>query len=75
MLVATDVVLCGLDVKDVGIVVNCNMPVGTNDLEDDFHRIGRAGQAGAKGIANTFFTQGDRKLATDLVNVLMNAEQ
>jgi ATP-dependent RNA helicase DDX5/DBP2 len=68
-LVATDVVARGLD------VVNCDMPVGTNGAEDDIHRIGRTGRAGAKGIAYTFFTQGDRKLATDLVNVLMNAEQ
>jgi ATP-dependent RNA helicase DDX5/DBP2 len=75
LLVATDMVARGLNVKDVGIVVNFNMPVGTNGMEDDIHHIGRTGRAGAKGIANTFFTQGNRKLATDLVNVLMNAEQ
>jgi ATP-dependent RNA helicase DDX5/DBP2 len=74
-LVATNVAACGLDVKDVGVVVNYDMQVETNGVEDDIHRIGRTGRAGAKVIAYTFFTQGDRKLATDLVNVLMNAEQ
>jgi ATP-dependent RNA helicase DDX5/DBP2 len=75
LLVATDVAARGLDVKDVGVVVNYDMPVGTNGAEDYIHRIGRTGRAGAKGIAYTFFTQGDRKLATDLVDVLTNAEQ
>ncbi len=75
MLVATDVAARGLDVKDVGAVVNYDMPVGTNGAEDDIHRIGRMGRAGAKVIAYTFFIQGDRKLAADLVDVLRNAEQ
>ncbi len=75
MLVATDVAARGLDVKDVGVVVNYDMPAGTNGAEDYIHRIGRTGRAGAKGIAYTFFTQGDRKLATDLVGVLTKSEQ
>ena len=75
LLVATDVAARGLDVKDVGVVVNYDMPAGTNGAEDYIHRIGRTGRAGAKGIAYTFFTQGDRKLATDLVGVLTKSEQ
>jgi ATP-dependent RNA helicase DDX5/DBP2 len=58
LLVATDVAARGLDVKDVGVVVNYDMPAGTNGAEDYIHRIGRTGRAGAKGIAYTFFTQG-----------------
>jgi len=49
MLVATDVAARGLDVKDVEVVINYDMPVGTNAVEDYVHRIGRTGRAGAKG--------------------------
>jgi len=75
MLTATDVAARGLDVKDVGVVVNYDMPGGTNGVEDYVHRIGRTGRAGAKGIAYTFFTQKDSKNATQLVEVLRKAEQ
>jgi len=75
MLIATDVAARGLDVKDVGVVVNYDMPAGVNAVEDYVHRIGRTGRAGAKGIARTFFTSKDRKCATQLVQVLTKAEQ
>lgn len=75
MLIATDVAARGLDVKDVGAVVNYDMPCGTNAVEDYVHRIGRTGRAGNKGEAFTFFTQGDRKCARQLVEVLGKAGQ
>uniref|UniRef100_A0A7S2YLW6 RNA helicase n=1 Tax=Entomoneis paludosa TaxID=265537 RepID=A0A7S2YLW6_9STRA len=75
LLIATDVAARGLDVKDVGVVVNYDMPAGVNAVEDYVHRIGRTGRAGAKGKAYTFFTQDDRKAATKLVEVLTKAEQ
>ena len=75
MLIATDVAARGLDVKDVGVVVNYDMPLGVNAVEDYVHRIGRTGRAGAKGKAYTFFTQGDKKCATKLVEVLKKADQ
>ncbi|EED95907.1 predicted protein [Thalassiosira pseudonana CCMP1335] len=75
LLIATDVAARGLDVKDVGVVVNYDMPVGVNGAEDYIHRIGRTGRAGAKGIAYTMFTPGDKKLATQLVEILEKAEQ
>eukprot|EP00934_Nitzschia_sp_Nitz4_P003218 Nitzschia sp. Nitz4//scaffold16_size188269//26594//28462//NITZ4_001773-RA/size188269-augustus-gene-0.89-mRNA-1//-1//CDS//3329538461//3208//frame0 len=75
MLIATDVAARGLDVKDVGVVINYDMPVGVNAVEDYVHRIGRTGRAGAKGKAYTFFTPGDKKCATQLVEVLTKAEQ
>lgn len=37
--------------------------------------INRTGRAGAKGKAYTFFTRGDKKCATQLVEVLQKAEQ
>eukprot|EP00523_Entomoneis_sp_CCMP467_P007887 CAMPEP_0168720792 /NCGR_PEP_ID=MMETSP0724-20121128/1748_1 /TAXON_ID=265536 /ORGANISM="Amphiprora sp., Strain CCMP467" /LENGTH=628 /DNA_ID=CAMNT_0008767411 /DNA_START=72 /DNA_END=1960 /DNA_ORIENTATION=+ len=75
MLIATDVAARGLDVKDVGVVVNYDMPAGVNAVEDYVHRIGRTGRAGAKGKAYTFFTHGDKKAAGKLVEVLTKAEQ
>jgi len=75
MLTATDVAARGLDVKDVGVVVNYDMPGGTNAVEDYVHRIGRTGRAGAKGVSYTFFTQKDAKCATQLVEVMKKAEQ
>mmetsp|Transcript_11400 Transcript_11400/g.32276 ORF Transcript_11400/g.32276 Transcript_11400/m.32276 type:complete len:636 (-) Transcript_11400:2276-4183(-) len=75
LLIATDVAARGLDVKDVGSVVNYDMPSGVNAVEDYVHRIGRTGRAGAKGVAHTFFTNRDSKAATQLVEVLTKAEQ
>ena len=75
MLIATDVAARGLDVKDVGVVINYDMPAGANGVEDYVHRIGRTGRAGSKGEAYTFFTKGDKKTATQLVQVLRKANQ
>ena len=75
MLIATDVAARGLDVKDVGVVINYDMPLGSNAVEDYVHRIGRTGRAGAKGKAITFFTHADKKSARQLVEVLQKAEQ
>jgi ATP-dependent RNA helicase DDX5/DBP2 len=75
LLIATDVAARGLDVKDVGLVINYDMPGGVNAVEDYVHRIGRTGRAGAKGHAYTFFTPGDRKCASQLVEVLTKADQ
>lgn len=50
-LVATDVAARGLDVDDLEVVFNFDLP---NDAEDYTHRIGRTGRAGRKGKAFTF---------------------
>ncbi len=50
-LVATDVAARGLDVDDLEVVFNFDLP---NDGEDYTHRIGRTGRAGKKGQAFTF---------------------
>jgi ATP-dependent RNA helicase RhlE len=48
VLVATDVAARGVDVKDVGLVVNFDLP---NEPEAYVHRIGRTARAGAEGRA------------------------
>ena len=51
VLVATDVAARGVDVKDVGLVVNYDLP---NEPEAYVHRIGRTGRAGADGLSVSF---------------------
>ncbi|EKU22967.1 dead box rna helicase [Nannochloropsis gaditana CCMP526] len=72
LLVATDVAARGLDIPDVEVVINYSFPL---TIEDYVHRIGRTGRAGKKGIAHTFFHQGDKGNAGALVNTLRQAGQ
>src|SRR4051812_6100938 len=50
-LVATDVAARGIDVDDVQVVFNYDLPY---DVEDYLHRIGRTGRAGRSGMAISF---------------------
>lgn len=69
---ATDVAARGLDVPNVGAVINYDFP---NGVEDYVHRIGRTGRAGLKGESYTFFTQNDAKNARELIKLLQEADQ
>jgi len=60
VLVATDVAARGLDIKDLDMVVNYNIP---HSEETYTHRIGRTGRAGAKGISVTIYTNREREKA------------
>jgi superfamily II DNA/RNA helicase len=60
-LVATDVAARGLDISDMPVVINLDVP---SHADDYVHRIGRTGRAGRKGRAFTFATDDDaRRLA------------
>ena len=59
ILVATDVVARGLDVKRISHVINYDIPY---DTEAYVHRIGRTGRAGRTGDAILFVTQRERRL-------------
>ncbi|XP_054810410.1 DEAD-box ATP-dependent RNA helicase 5 [Prosopis cineraria] len=72
LMIATDVAARGLDIPDVEVVINYSFPLTT---EDYVHRIGRTGRAGKKGVSHTFFTQQNKGLAGELVNVLKEANQ
>ena len=52
-LVATDVAARGIDVNELGVVINYDLP---KDPEDYVHRIGRTGRAGKKGLALSLVT-------------------
>ena len=56
VLVATDVAARGLDITDVDLVINFEMP---QDAESYVHRIGRTGRAGAEGKAFSFISEKD----------------
>ena len=61
VLVATDVAARGLDIKELAMVVNYDLPHGE---ETYTHRIGRTGRAGAEGLACTLYTHfEDEKIA------------
>ncbi len=52
VLIATDVAARGLDIKELSMVVNYDLP---HAKETYIHRIGRTGRAGAEGIAITLY--------------------
>lgn len=57
VLVATDIAARGIDVKNIELVVNYDLP---DNPEDYVHRIGRTGRAGRPGRAITFITPDQR---------------
>ncbi|KIK66137.1 hypothetical protein GYMLUDRAFT_218998 [Collybiopsis luxurians FD-317 M1] len=69
LLVATDVAARGLDIPNVGTVINYTFPL---TIEDYIHRIGRTGRGGKSGKSITFFTgeNQERGLAGELSRVL-----
>lgn len=71
-MIATDVASRGLDVKDINIVINYDMP---KVIEDYVHRIGRTGRAGAVGTSITLFCQEeDARLARELIQVIISTQ-
>ena len=57
LLVATDIVARGIDIEDIGMVVNYDVP---HDPEDYIHRIGRTARAAATGSAVTFVSEDEQ---------------
>ncbi len=56
VLVATDVLSRGIDIKDINLVINYNVP---GDAEDYVHRIGRTARAETTGVAITLVNEED----------------
>jgi len=56
VIVATDVLSRGIDIKDIDLVINFDVP---NDAEDYVHRVGRTARAKATGVALTLVNEGD----------------
>ncbi len=69
VLVATDIAARGIDVTDIALVVNYDLP---STSEDYVHRIGRTGRAGKNGHAISFATFDQERDVRD-IEYLMNA--
>jgi len=63
VLLTTDIWARGIDVQQVSLVINYDLPV---NRENYIHRIGRSGRFGRKGVAINFVTSGDVQLLRDI---------
>jgi len=63
ILVASDIAARGLDIDEIQLVVNYDVPA---DPDTYVHRIGRTGRAGASGMAVTFITNEDNEAVRDI---------
>jgi ATP-dependent RNA helicase RhlE len=67
VLVATDIAARGIDVDDLGYVINYDLP---NEPETYVHRIGRTGRAGASGVAFSFCEQEELSYLKDIQKLI-----
>jgi translation initiation factor 4A len=65
VLITTDLLARGIDVQQVSLVINFDLPT---DRENYIHRIGRGGRFGRKGVAINFITLGDAQYVEDIKN-------
>lgn len=70
ILIATDIAGRGIDIPNVGMVLNYDMPAR---IEDYVHRVGRTGRAGKSGLAVTFITNDDSPVFYDLRQCLQRS--
>jgi ATP-dependent RNA helicase RhlE len=63
VMVATDIAARGIDIKELGMVINFDLP---DVIETYVHRIGRTGRAGATGQSITFCSQDDHMMVKDI---------
>lgn len=71
VLIATDVVGRGIDIKGVRHVINFELP---KNIEAYTHRIGRTGRAGEKGTAWSLAMEADTELFTHLCSLLQQSK-
>ena len=67
ILVATDIVSRGIDIDDIRLVINYDVP---NDGEDYVHRIGRTARAATDGTAFTFVTENEQRKFAEIEKLL-----
>lgn len=65
ILAATDVAARGLDVEDIDMVINYDLPI---DAGTYVHRIGRTGRAGRSGASYSFVTSREQYKLRDIMN-------
>lgn len=67
LLVATDIVARGIDIDDIRLVINYDVP---HDSEDYVHRIGRTARANHDGVAITFVSEKEQNAFKSIENFL-----
>ena len=67
ILVATDIVARGIDIDDIRLVINYDVP---HDSEDYVHRIGRTARANNDGVALTFVNEKEQSNFKQIENFL-----
>ena len=63
VLITTDLLARGIDVQQVSLVINYDLPT---QPENYLHRIGRSGRFGRKGVAINFVTHDDERMLYDI---------
>ncbi|XP_028074214.1 eukaryotic initiation factor 4A-8-like isoform X6 [Camellia sinensis] len=63
VLITTDILARGIDVQQVSLVVNYDLPTQPDNY---LHRIGRSGRFGRKGVAINFLTSDDSRMLADI---------
>merc|ERR1712110_490216 len=63
VLITTDLLARGIDVQQVSLVINYDLPT---NRENYIHRIGRGGRFGRKGVAINFVTDDDKRTLNDI---------
>ena len=67
ILVAADILSRGIDIEDIDLVINFDVP---NDHEDYIHRIGRTARAETDGVAITFVNEKEQSRFASIENFL-----
>lgn len=67
ILVATDILSRGIDIEDINLVINYDVP---NDAEDYIHRIGRTARAATDGTAYTIISEKEQRKFARIEEVL-----
>jgi len=63
VLITTDLLARGIDIQQVSLVINFDLPT---NRENYIHRIGRSGRFGRKGVAINFVTEADVRYLRDI---------
>merc|ERR1712157_269131 len=63
VLICTDLLARGIDVQQVSLVINYDLP---QKIESYLHRIGRSGRFGRKGVAINFLSENDVRYLRDI---------
>jgi len=69
VIVATDVLARGIDIKEVSMIINYDVP---NNTDDYVHRIGRTGRYDKSGIAVTFVSKRDSRTFSQIERIKGN---